>query len=124
MTNLSPHFIRTDSPNIQTALVVFVDNIVVLAVENCLLRPLGEIFTSKMVTGMSDNQIQDIAAEPQETRNERLQMKTDLEQLRGGKRALSIFSASGLGPNAPSLFGDYSTYIYLSFFLIARRISF
>ncbi|KAJ5698943.1 hypothetical protein N7462_000948 [Penicillium macrosclerotiorum] len=60
-----------------------------------------------MVTGMSDNQIQEIAAEPQETRNERLQMKTDLERLQGGKRALSIFSASGLEPNAPSLFDSF-----------------
>lgn len=106
LTHLFPHLIRTDSPKFQTALVVFVDNIVVLAVENCLLRPLRKIFTSKMVTGMSDDQIKEIAAEPQETRDERLQMTIDLKLLRGGKRALSIFSASGLEHNAPSLFGE------------------
>ncbi|KAJ5510402.1 Dynamin [Penicillium expansum] len=42
------------------ALLVFVDNIAILAIENCLLAPLKAVFTTETITSMEDIEIEEL----------------------------------------------------------------
>jgi hypothetical protein len=58
-----------------------------------------------MVNRMSDEQIQELATEPQQVQDERARLKNDLQRLRESKRTLSIFSTNGLDLGPQAVFG-------------------
>ncbi|CAG8028979.1 unnamed protein product [Penicillium salamii] len=76
-----------------TAIVTFVDNIAILAIENCLLSTLEQIFTGRTVINMDDQQVQEIAAEPSHIQVERERLNEELEQLRKARRTLNTLGA-------------------------------
>ncbi|KAJ5360681.1 Dynamin [Penicillium concentricum] len=78
----------------ETAIVTFVDNIAILAIENCLLCPLEHIFTGKTVLSMNDQQIGEIAAEPSNIRKDRERLNEELKKLRKGNQTLNASSAA------------------------------
>ncbi|KAJ5165387.1 Dynamin [Penicillium coprophilum] len=78
----------------ETAIVTFVDNVAILAIENCLLCPLEHIFTGKTVLSMDDQQVQEIAAEPSNIQKDRERLNEELEKLRKGNQTLNAFSTA------------------------------
>ncbi|KAJ6110296.1 Dynamin GTPase [Penicillium sp. IBT 16267x] len=88
-----------------TAIVTFVDNVAILAIENCLLRPLENIFTGQAVLDLDDNKIRKIAAEPPTTQKDRERLTEELEKLRKGRQALNAFRADGSSLRAPPILG-------------------
>ena len=68
---------------------VFVNNVAVLAVENCLVKDLSEIFSPIMVADMSTDRVFAIAAESVEVRERRASLKAKLEVLQNGQRVLN-----------------------------------
>ncbi|KGO38429.1 Dynamin [Penicillium expansum] len=61
--NVSPpisHYRVEDTDKKQNALLVFVDNIAILAIENCLLAPLKAVFTTETITSMEDIEIEEL----------------------------------------------------------------
>lgn len=53
------------------ALKSFVDNVAILAIELCLLKDLGEVFSPVSVMQMEENSVRKIATESQENQNQR-----------------------------------------------------
>jgi hypothetical protein len=80
----------------------FIDNVAVLAIENCLVQPLKSIFTPRTVSAMSDLRIQELAAEPSYIQTYREQLKADLRQLEDGLRICDQYNNSYSGKLAPS----------------------
>ncbi|KAF2277447.1 uncharacterized protein EI97DRAFT_375109 [Westerdykella ornata] len=70
------------------ALTVFIDNVAVLAVENCLIADLAEIFSPKTVSEMNEDLLRLIASESDEIRAERIKTEKTLARLKEGKREL------------------------------------
>lgn len=98
---------NSNRPHLQTANVTFVDNVAILAIENCLLCPLEHIFTGKTVLGMDDQQIREIAAEPSSIQKERERLNEELEKLRRGNQTLNAFSKADSSLRARHIFGIY-----------------
>lgn len=70
----------------QMSLSTFTDNILILAVENCLIRKVPEMFQSTMVTSMDDDMLARLASETRSVREEREMLQQDLEILDSGLR--------------------------------------
>ncbi|KAM7203198.1 interferon-induced GTP-binding protein Mx [Naviculisporaceae sp. PSN 640] len=68
----------------EMSLSTFTDNILVLAVENCLIRKVPEMFQSTMVTSMDDEMLARLGSETRSVREEREMLQQDLEILDGG----------------------------------------
>ncbi|KAH8700275.1 P-loop containing nucleoside triphosphate hydrolase protein [Talaromyces proteolyticus] len=75
-----------------TAIVTFVDNVVTLGIENCLLNPLKSIFTGQTINEMDDSEVQALAAEPIFVQKEREHLSRELEKLDIGRRTLAPFA--------------------------------
>ncbi|KAJ5312687.1 hypothetical protein N7508_003517 [Penicillium antarcticum] len=75
-----------------TTIITFIDNVATLGIENCLLGPLSSILTSQTINNMDDAQVQDLAAEPSSTVEERDRITRELEMLQAGSRALGKFN--------------------------------
>jgi hypothetical protein len=67
---------------------VFINNIAVLAIENCLIKDLAAIFSPTLTANMDDGQLSAIAAECEEVRLERESLRKKLEVLQSGKQIL------------------------------------
>lgn len=80
----------------KTALVTFVDNIATLAIENCLIRPLGSVFNSQRLSSLSDEQIHNLASESPEIQLERKTLEQELEKLQAGLQALNALKIESL----------------------------
>lgn len=91
--------------------MTFVDNVAILAIENCLLCPLEHIFTGKTVLGMDDQQIQEIAAEPSNIQKDRERLNEELEKLRKGRQTLNAFSIADSSLRSRPILGIYISYI-------------
>lgn len=76
----------------ETAIVTFVDNVATLAIENCLLRPLDQMFTSQTINNMKDEEVQQLAAEPSYILEERERLSGELAKLQAGLRAFGPFN--------------------------------
>jgi transcriptional regulator of NAD metabolism len=74
--------------NLQSAISVFINNIAVLAIENCLIKDLSAIFSPTLAANMDDEQLQAIAGECEEVRCEREDLRKKLEVLQSGKQIL------------------------------------
>ena len=68
---------------------VFVDNFAVLGVENSLLNVLTETFSSDVVMSLDEDLAKDIAAETEDSRNERARVTRKLESLEKGLKTLN-----------------------------------
>ncbi|KAM7183331.1 hypothetical protein V8F20_012658 [Naviculisporaceae sp. PSN 640] len=90
---------------LETSLMVFTDNVVILAVENCLLRHIPTIFCPDVVSSMTEETVKECAFEPECLQEERKILKSRLETL---TKVLTTLQAYGpkeqieLGP-APVL---------------------
>jgi hypothetical protein len=75
--------------------LIFVNNVVTLGIENCLLDPLNEIFTGQTINDMSDSEIEKLAAEPDFVQGERERLSREIDQLENGRRILNRFGGAG-----------------------------
>jgi hypothetical protein len=64
---------------LQSAISVFINNIAVLAIENCLIKDLSAIFSPTLTANMDDEQLQAIAGECEEVRCEREDLRKKLQ---------------------------------------------
>lgn len=85
--------------------MTFIDNIAILAIENCLLRPLEQIFTGQTIINMDDAQVQSIAAEPISVEMDRNRLSEELSKLKAGRQTLSAFRIDGPSLPPRSAFG-------------------
>ncbi|KAK7721604.1 hypothetical protein SLS63_009510 [Diaporthe eres] len=66
------------------ALRTFTDNLINLAIESCLVQDLPSIFTPRLVNIMDDRKLAEFAAESEEVRNYRSQLREDIKLLKQG----------------------------------------
>jgi hypothetical protein len=83
----------------QVALKNVVDNISVLAIESCLIKPLPSIFSPDAVCDLDEDLVQRIAGENAESVMERIRLKERLEVLETGIGALSRLATYSRGPS-------------------------
>jgi hypothetical protein len=84
--------------------MIFINNVAVLGIENCLLEPLKQNLTCQTINNMEDDQVQRIAAEPAHLTGERQRLSKDIEKLQAGLQVLSL--SKPMEPswaNAPAL---------------------
>lgn len=62
----------------------FTDNVINLAIESCLVCSIPEILTPTKVDGMSDTELEDLAAERIETTSRRNLLDTEIKILQDG----------------------------------------
>lgn len=93
--------------------MIFIDNVAILAIENCLLRPLEHIFSNQVINKMDDEEIERLAGESQEVKEERERLSRELKKLEAGMRTLSTFNVDRPSSNRPSPLGkDYKSMMY------------
>ncbi|KAJ4416993.1 hypothetical protein N0V82_006442 [Gnomoniopsis sp. IMI 355080] len=68
----------------QMSLRTFVENVTNLAIENCLLCDISGIFTPRLVNGMTEERLQQLAAEPEEITSQRKILYEEIDALRQG----------------------------------------
>ncbi|KAH8686356.1 P-loop containing nucleoside triphosphate hydrolase protein [Ilyonectria robusta] len=68
----------------EMSLRTFTDNVMILAVENCLISKMSTLFTPMMVLGMDDETLSRLAAESSEIRCERSDLENDIAVLKSG----------------------------------------
>jgi hypothetical protein len=99
---------------LQSAISVFINNIAVLAIENCLIKDLSTIFSPTLTANMDDGQLQAIAGECEEVRCEREDLREKLEVLQSGKQILhehiGKFGQSMNRKNSPDIPHSIETY--------------
>lgn len=66
------------------SLRVFSDNVIILAVENCLIRQLPSILEPAMVVAMSDQEISELVAEDPDITKRRERLAKELVSLQEG----------------------------------------
>ncbi|KAI2467191.1 P-loop containing nucleoside triphosphate hydrolase protein [Annulohypoxylon bovei var. microspora] len=107
----------------EISLRTFTDNIVVLAIENCLIRDLPSIFTTEKVNQMEDDELERLASESPEMILERAELREELDALKKGlqicnsfkgRKATSVSSIS-IVPDEPSTGGSSDTESDISF---------
>ncbi|KAI1479949.1 P-loop containing nucleoside triphosphate hydrolase protein, partial [Daldinia eschscholtzii] len=75
----------------EMSLRTFVDNVVVLAVENCLIRDLPSILTTAKIHEMEDNELERLASESPEVQIERKELQSEYEALEKGLQICNKF---------------------------------
>jgi len=66
------------------SLSTFVDNVKLLAIENCLLNGIPNILTPEMVLDMSDDMVQRVATESPQVERTREDLRNQLDKLHKG----------------------------------------
>ncbi|KAH7024589.1 P-loop containing nucleoside triphosphate hydrolase protein [Microdochium trichocladiopsis] len=69
----------------------FVDNVIILAVENCLIRQLPFLMTAEMVSTMNDDELRLLASEAPGVRLEREETRAQLQALEQAAKVLRPF---------------------------------
>lgn len=85
-------------------MMTFIDNVAMLAIENCLLRPLEHIFTSRLVNELSDERIGHLAAEETGGTETRERLNRELGKLHKAKRELKALNKDSSSPPPPPVF--------------------
>ncbi|KEY71743.1 hypothetical protein S7711_02969 [Stachybotrys chartarum IBT 7711] len=62
----------------------FIDNVINLAVESCLIRDIPDILTPTKIDCMTEERLSELAAESQDSQSRRLYLEKDIEILREG----------------------------------------
>ncbi|KAH8126248.1 hypothetical protein FP744_10003490 [Trichoderma asperellum] len=65
----------------EASLKTFTDNVIHLVIENCLVSDLPDIFSTKIVTQMSDDILRSVAEESGKVKEERIELEGDIEKL-------------------------------------------
>ncbi|UKZ84336.1 uncharacterized protein TrAFT101_000248 [Trichoderma asperellum] len=65
----------------EASLKTFTDNVIHLVIENCLVSDLPDIFSTKIVTQMSDDILRSVAEESGKTKEERIELADDIVKL-------------------------------------------
>lgn len=68
----------------QTAITIFINNIAVLGIENCLIASLPDLFSPETILRMEDEQLEAIAAESEDIRLERAILDEKIRDLEKG----------------------------------------
>ena len=76
----------------QMSLATFTDNVIILAVENCLVKRIPSMFTTELLNDMDDQMVARLASETRKVRDERERYTEELRVLEEG---LSICRRSG-----------------------------
>lgn len=76
------------------SLRVFTDNIMILALENCLISDIPNILTPDKVYDMRDEDAEALAAESEQIQTERNRLQSQLERLRKGLAACRRYAPS------------------------------
>ena len=66
------------------SLRTFVDNVINLTVESCLVRHIPTILTSRDVLGMDTDRLEELALEPEDVQQQRLDLQAEVRVLREG----------------------------------------
>lgn len=66
------------------ALRTFTDNLINLAIESCLVQDLPNLLTPRLVNSMDAGKLAEFAAESEEVRNYRSQLREDIKLLKQG----------------------------------------
>jgi hypothetical protein len=69
---------------------VFISNVTVLAIENCLLINLEQVFAPSLVSRMSEDEIYSIASESEEIQEKRTNLQQKLRDLMASKEILDL----------------------------------
>lgn len=69
---------------------VFISNVTVLAIENCLMTNLEKVFAPTLISTMSQEEIHHIASESEETRTTRTELQQKLEDMKKSKLVLNL----------------------------------
>lgn len=70
----------------QMSLKTFIDNVINLAVESCLVCDVPTILTPRKVDGMSVDRLKELASESEEVEAERQMLREEADALREGLR--------------------------------------
>ncbi len=79
---------------LQVAMKVIVDNFSVLGIEHCLLDGLPDTLSPDTVMKLDDTSTRNIAAETEDSQNERVRATKKLKSLEAGLKTLNRFSRS------------------------------
>ena len=80
----------------QTSLRVFTDNIVTLALENCLISDIPNILSPDKFYDMSEETVKTLAAESKEIQRERSELQSQLDKLRQAAHKYGTNQSSGM----------------------------
>ena len=69
---------------------MFISNVTVLAIENCLLINLEQVFAPSLVSRMSEDEIYSIASESEEIQEKRTNLQQKLRDLMVSKEILDL----------------------------------
>ncbi|KAH8671708.1 hypothetical protein BX600DRAFT_434804 [Xylariales sp. PMI_506] len=72
-------------------LPAFIDNVIVLALEDCLIMELPSIFTTDIANRMDDDMLRSLAAESASNQLDRAEMQRDYDTLKRGLRLLNRY---------------------------------
>ena len=81
----------------QVAMEVAVDSFAILGIESCLLEKLCNMFSSEVVMDLDDEIVEEIAAEQQDSKNERARTLTKLQRLETGLQTMRRIGRHNLG---------------------------
>ncbi|KAI0437420.1 P-loop containing nucleoside triphosphate hydrolase protein [Xylaria telfairii] len=68
----------------ELSLRIFTDNVIILAIENCLIKDLPTIFTTGLVSQMDNDKLERLAAESADVQVERAELEVECEALQKG----------------------------------------
>jgi hypothetical protein len=75
----------------QLSLRTFTDNVIVLAIENCLVQDIPSIFTMEDVSRMGNTKLQKLAAESPEIQHERAEVLGQYQALKLGLQSCNKY---------------------------------
>ncbi|KAI1100697.1 P-loop containing nucleoside triphosphate hydrolase protein [Jackrogersella minutella] len=94
----------------EMSLRTFTDNMIVLAVENCLIRDLPSIFSTDRVNQMEDDELERLSSESPEIQTERKELQAEYDALKKGlqicnkfkERKVTTVTSIFIEPDSPS----------------------
>ncbi|KAI1764092.1 P-loop containing nucleoside triphosphate hydrolase protein [Hypoxylon sp. FL1150] len=75
----------------EMSLRTFTDNVIVLAIENVLIKDLPSIFTTERVNQMEDEELERLASESPEVQMDRQELEKELDDLKKGLKICNKF---------------------------------
>lgn len=73
------------------SLRTFTDNVIILAIENCLVRDLPNVFTTRAVNRMKRAELEQLASESPEIQVERDEVQREYDSLNRGLEACNRY---------------------------------
>ncbi|KAI1852704.1 hypothetical protein JX266_002245 [Neoarthrinium moseri] len=75
----------------QVSLRTFTENMIVLAIENCLIEEIPKILTTEMINNMDDEELDRLASESEDIRLERSEIKEEYDSLKRGLQSCNKY---------------------------------